>query len=144
MRLPALLLLLAPLFTACRDVRRSVPNSQAQDAAPRQSPLTSAAAGTSTFTAEPDSAGLKRYRIVNQRFVIAEARGASLLLRETSDQHCCLGGERNTWGTIGLEALADSSSKNVLWHVLLKADRGELWGPFYRASWMAVVTPRTN
>jgi hypothetical protein len=85
--------------------------------------------GDSTMISQPDSAGLKRYEIIKQRILRADG----FFLRETSDQHCCLGGERNTWGTISLQRFTDSTLKAVAWRTTLTADTGEVWAPFYEA-----------
>ena len=93
-----------------------------------------------SFVRQPDSAGQRRFRIVNARFLVPRLylryRGLlHPLLRETVDQTCCSDGERESWATITLDGwqseaqAADAPS----WTVRLQADEGNLWGQFYRA-----------
>jgi hypothetical protein len=96
----------------------------------------------SSFTRRADSAGARRFHVVNRRFLLTRLyqrdQGESHpLLRETVDETCCLGGERDTRATITLEGRASASQAGTepAWRVRVKADEGAIWGQFYRAVW---------
>lgn len=132
MRLATIVLTFPFLVGACREAPRSTRGTQAP-VSPATTTVRLSANADSTLISQPDSAGLKRYRIVKHRLIVADAQSSPIFLRETSDQHCCLDGERRRWGTIQLERLADSSAQQAKWHIVVDADTGALWGPFYRA-----------
>jgi len=56
------------------------------------------------------------------------------LIRETVDEGCCLGGERDTWATITLEGWLSAAQAGTqpAWHVRIEADEGAIWDEFYR------------
>jgi len=96
----------------------------------------------SSFTKLADSAGTRRFHIVNRRFLVTRLsqryQGESHpLLRETVDETCCLGGERDTWATITLEGWASAAQAGTQppWRVRINADEGAIWDQFYRAVW---------
>jgi hypothetical protein len=126
------LLVLAILVLACAGPE---PTDGVKQSGQVKKALTGTGAGVTRY----DSAGRSWRRLVSDRYLIVRryVRDDSLsrvVVREVSDQRCCLGGERDTWGTLTLEARADTGAgEAVLWRERIEADDGAIWSDFYRA-----------
>jgi hypothetical protein len=76
--------------------------------------------------------------LVGQRYLFARVHlgddSRPVVIHEVSDQRCCIRGERDTWGTLQIEAWPDSGARGLpIWRASVDADAGELVDGFYRA-----------
>src|SRR5262245_52593760 len=124
-------------FTACTFVVCSATAFAAGLGAQVSEPVARAMASV----ARRDSAGRHEFTLISQRYHLPRwyQRGDSapshIAVLETSEQHCCLGGEHDTYGTISLTAWRNEpDAGEPLWRAAVIADEGAVWGDFFRTT----------
>jgi hypothetical protein len=95
--------------------------------------------GVSSVSVQPDSGGEPSVTSVSHRYLVRRRiwpESLRVALEETTEEHCCLGGERDasTTLTVARWPFPFGEQTRPLWRVTLQADGGTLWDDFYRAT----------